>query len=71
VAWAGAVDSLADSAQLAEGEKVENTDELTKGIDWTHLKKRHSSRKEKIPRARGETHRRWHGRNGSWLSAAK
>jgi hypothetical protein len=33
VAWAGAVDSLADSAQLAEAAKVENTDELTKGID--------------------------------------
>jgi hypothetical protein len=33
VAWAGAVDSLADSAQLAEAAKVENTDELTKGIN--------------------------------------
>ena len=33
VAWAVAVDSLADSAQLAEAAKVENTDELTKEID--------------------------------------
>ena len=33
VAWAVAVDSLADIAQLAEAARVENTDELTKGND--------------------------------------
>jgi Glyoxalase-like domain len=33
VAWAVAVDSLADIAQRAESAKVENTDELTKGND--------------------------------------